>query len=154
VDTRGFSWLIEGHTYTVRRMCSDPALVYLEGFALGIDPTRFELITEDEERPKEPVTSLRGCVREAGGGSVTILIDRDTESYPAPGDSVEVHVLPPKPKKLTAEEVIAASVKGKDIVWSLQEVRDAHNARRPALGAQYVIADALRSAGLLREEDE
>ena len=33
-------------------------------------------------------TSIRGAVREAGGGIVVIVVERDTETYPQVGDRV------------------------------------------------------------------
>jgi hypothetical protein len=53
VDNRGAGWLIKNYEYTVGEMGTNPAFVYLPGITYGMDPERFELVTEDEE----PATS-------------------------------------------------------------------------------------------------
>jgi hypothetical protein len=42
------------------------------------------------ERTEPPFVTFQGYVRDAGGGVVTIVVDRDTESYPPVGTEVVV----------------------------------------------------------------
>src|SRR5690606_31482782 len=43
-----------------------------------------------DEDDAVPTALLTGTVREAGGGEVTILVDRDTPWYPYPGSRVRL----------------------------------------------------------------